>query len=109
MGVLSTLPVDFLIFLPGNRNHHHFSDDVGCHERQLVYHCDVVHCEVEDEDVAGGFLWLSVEPPSSFSIDIVIEVFFLLRFVDLLVDVVDVLDVSVQEIAAFPPSERLAF
>ena len=35
--------------------------------------------------------------------------FLLLRIVDLLVDVVDVLDVSVQEIAAFPPSERLAF
>ena len=35
--------------------------------------------------------------------------FLLLRIVDLLVDVIDVLDVSVQEIAAFPPSERLAF
>ena len=35
--------------------------------------------------------------------------FLLLRIVDLLVDVVDVLDVSVYEIAAFPPSERLAF
>ena len=57
MGVLSTLPVDFLEFFPGNRNHHHFSDDVGCHELQLVCHCEVGHCEVEDEyeDVAGGF------------------------------------------------------
>ena len=35
--------------------------------------------------------------------------FLLLRIVDLLVDVVDVLDVSVSEIVAFPPSERLAF
>ena len=35
--------------------------------------------------------------------------FLLLRIVDLLVDVVDVLDVSVSEIAAFPPSERLVF
>ena len=35
--------------------------------------------------------------------------FLLLRIVDLLDDVVDVLDVPVQEIAAFPPSERLAF
>ena len=35
--------------------------------------------------------------------------FLLLRIVDLLIDVVDVLDVSVSEIVAFPPSERLAF
>ena len=42
-------PVDFLEFFPGNRNHHYFSDDVGCHEVQLVCHCEVGHCEVEDE------------------------------------------------------------
>ena len=35
--------------------------------------------------------------------------FLLLRIVDIVVDVVDVLDVSVSEIVAFPPSERLAF
>ena len=35
--------------------------------------------------------------------------FLTLRIVDLLVDVVDVLDVSVSEIVAFPPGERLAF
>ena len=34
---------------------------------------------------------------------------FLLRIGDLLVDVVDVLDVSVSEIVAFPPGEHLAF
>ena len=34
--------------------------------------------------------------------------FFLLRIVDLVVDVVVVLDVPVSEIVAFPPSERLA-
>ena len=56
MGVLSTPPVDFLEFFPGNRSHHHFSDDVGClHELQLVCHCDVGHCGVEDEDAACGF------------------------------------------------------
>ena len=57
MGVLSTLLVDFLEFFRGNRNYHHFSDDVGCHELQLVCHSEVGHCEVEDEDedVAGGF------------------------------------------------------
>ena len=35
--------------------------------------------------------------------------FLLLRIVDILVHVVDVLDVSVLKIAAFPSSERLAF
>ena len=35
--------------------------------------------------------------------------FLLLRIVDLLVDVLDALDVSASEIAAFPPSEHLAF
>ena len=57
MGVPSTSPVDFLEFFPGNRNHHHFSDDAGCHELQLVCHREVGHCEVEDEDedAAGGF------------------------------------------------------
>ena len=33
----------------------------------------------------------------------------LLRVADLVVDVADVVDVSVSEIVAFPPSERLAF
>ena len=33
----------------------------------------------------------------------------LLRIADLVVDVADVLDVSVPEIVAFPPRERLAF
>ena len=35
--------------------------------------------------------------------------FLLLRIADFVVDVADVLDVSVSEIAAFPPSEHLAF
>ena len=35
--------------------------------------------------------------------------FLLLRIADFVVDAVDVVDVSVSEIVAFPPSERLAF
>ena len=35
--------------------------------------------------------------------------FLLLRVADFVVDVVEVLDVSVSEIAAFPPSMHLAF
>ena len=66
-------------------NHHHFSEDAGCHEFQIVCHCEVGHCEVEDDNAAGGF-------PIGF-----------------VVDAVDVLDVSVSEIAAFPPGEHLAF
>ena len=76
MGVLSAHTVDFLEFFPGNRNHPQVSDDEGCHELQLVCHCEVGHCEIEDEDAACGFpLKLSVAPPSSFPIDIAIEVF----------------------------------
>ena len=57
VGVLSTHSVDFLQVFPGNRNHHHFSHDASCHEFQLIYHCEVGHCEVEDEDedAADGF------------------------------------------------------
>ena len=75
MGVLSTLSVDFLKFFPGNRNHHHFSDDVGCHEVQLVCHCEVGCCEVEDEDEDAAVGFPRVIPPSSLAIDIIIEVF----------------------------------
>ena len=35
--------------------------------------------------------------------------FLLLRIADFVVDAVDVVDVSISEIVAFPPSERLAF
>ena len=47
--------------------------------------------------------------PSSLAIDIVIEVFLLLRISDLVVDAVDVVNVSVSDIVAFPPGEHLAF
>ena len=71
VGVLSTHPVDFLQFLPGHRNHHHFSDDVGCHELQLICHCEVCHCKSWRR---GRCLrvspWLSVLPPSSFTIEV---------------------------------------
>ena len=55
MGVLSTLPIEFLEFSPRNRNHHHVSDDANSHELQIVCHCEVGHCEDEDKDAAGGF------------------------------------------------------
>ena len=67
------------------------------HELQLVGHFEFCHCDVED-DAADGF-----------PVALCNRSFLLLRIVDLLVDVVDVLDVSVQEIAAFPPSEHLSF
>ena len=53
------------------------------HELQLVFLSEFCHCEV--------------------------EVFLLLRVVDLPVDVNNVLDVSASEIVAFPSTERLAF
>ena len=61
---------------PRNRNHHVLSVDVEYHELQLVCHCEFSHFDVEDEDAADG------------------SKFLLLRLADLLVDVVDVLDVS---------------
>ena len=104
VGVLSTLPVGFLEFLPGNRNHHHFSDDVGSHELQLVCHCEVGHCEVEDEDAAGAFPRGSLQYRHP-----VYRSYLFLRIADFVVDAVDVVDASVSEIAAFPPGEHLAF
>ena len=100
-------PVDFLDFLPGNRNHHHFSDDVGCHELQLVCHCEVCHCEVEDETLPAGFTVALCSTAIQFSDRHSNRSFLLMA--DFVVDAADVLDVSVSEIAAFPPSEHLAF
>ena len=57
----------------------------------------------------AGSPWLSVVAPSSFSDRHSNRSFLLLRIVDPVVDVVDVLDISVSEIVAFPSSERLAF
>ena len=57
----------------------------------------------------GGYPWFSVVPRSSFLIDLVIEVFSSSELLILSFDVLDFLDVSVSAIAAFPPSERLAF
>ena len=54
-----------------------FSDDAGCHELQLVCHCEVGHCEVEveDEDAAGGLPRGSLQyRHPGLPIDIVIEV-----------------------------------
>ena len=109
MGVLSTLLVDFLEFLPGNRNHHHFSDADGCHELQLACRCESCHCHVEDEDAADGFPVALCSTTIQFSDRHDNRSFLLLRIVDLLVDVVDVLHVSVAETVALPPNEHLAF
>ena len=95
--VLSTLPVDFLEFFPGIRICLHFSDDVGCHEFQLVYYYEVGHCEVEDEVCLRISPWLSVVS-SKF-----------LRITDFIVDVDGILDVSISEIVVFLQSERLVF
>ena len=109
MGVLSTLSVDFLEFFPGNRNHHHFSDDVGCHEVQLACHCEVGCCEVEDEDedAAGGFSQCNTDIQSFDRHSK--RSFLLLRIADFVVDAVDVVDVLVSEFVPSPPGEHLAF
>ena len=80
MGVLSTPSVDFLEFFSGNRNRHHFSDDVGCHELQLVCHCEVGTAKLKMKMKMRQRVspWLSAIPPSSLAIDTVIEVLTLL-------------------------------
>ena len=85
-------PVDFLEFVSENRNHHHFSDDVGCHELQLVCVGN------EDEDAAGGFLLVALCNTAIQSCDRHSNrSFLLLRIVDFVVDAVDVVDVSISE------------
>ena len=103
--VLYTHHVDFLEFFPGNRDHHHFSEDEGRHEFQLVCHGEVGHGQVEDEDedAASGFSRGSQKYRHPvFEIDIVVEVFYFV------VDAVDVVDVSVSEFVLSPPCEHLA-
>ena len=91
-----------------NRNHHHSSDDVGCHELQLICHCEVCHCGLKMKTLPGFDVALC-STAIQFSDRHSNRSCLLLRIVDVVVDVVDVLDVSVSEIVAFPPSERLAF
>ena len=103
------LTVYFLEFSRGNLNHHHFSDDVSCHELQLVCHCEVCHCEVEDEDAAAcGFLrglrGTAIQPCDRHNH----RSFLLLRIADFVVHA-DVVDVSVSEFVLSPPGEHLAF
>ena len=108
MGVLSTHPVDFLDFFQETEITTSVSDDVGCHELQLVCHCGVGHCEVEDEDAACGFHRIC-STAIQFCDRHGNRSFLLLRIADFVVDTVDVVDVSVSEIVAFPPGEHLAF
>ena len=109
MGVLSTAPVDFVEFFPGNRHHHHVPDDVEYHELQLVCHCEVGHCDVEDEDAAGGFSRDALRCATQSCDRHSNRSFLTLRIADFVVDVVDVVDVSVSEFVPSPPNDRLAF
>ena len=109
VGVLSTPSVDFLEFLTGNRNHHHLSDDVEHHELQLVCHCvSFATAMLKMKMLPAGFPVALCSTAIQFSDRHSNRSFFILRIVDLLVDVADVLDVPVSEIVAFAPSERLA-
>ena len=65
-----THPVDFLEFIPANRNHHHFSDDVEYNELQLVCHWEICTAKLKMKTLPA-----SVVPPSNFPINMVIEAF----------------------------------
>ena len=82
-----TLAVDFLEFFPGNRNHHHFSDDAGLPMISNSFAIvKLATAKLKMKMLPTGFrVALSVVPPSSFPIDVVIEVFssFKLRILSL--------------------------
>ena len=105
MGVLSTLPVDFLEFFPGIRNHHHFSDDVGCHELQLVCHCEVGHWKMLPASFPVAVCSTAIQSCDRHGN----RSFLHLRIADFVVDAVDVVDVSVSEFVLSPPGEHRAF
>ena len=112
MGVpVYTHPVDYLELFPGNGNRHHLSDDVSCHELQLVCHREVGRCEVEgeDEDAASGFPVALCNTAIQSCDRHSNQSFLLLRISDFVVDAVDAVDVSVPEFVLVPPSEHLAF
>ena len=111
MGVLSTpTPSIFLEFLPGNRNHNLLSDDVEYHEFQLMFAIvSFSTAKLKMKTLPAGFPVALCGAAIQFSDRHCNRSFLLLRVVDLVVDAVDVVDVSVSEIAAFPPSKHLAF
>ena len=67
------------------------------------------HCEVEDEDAVVRLSPWLCKTAIQFSDRHCDRSFLLLRIADFVVDAVDAVDVSVQEIVRFPPSEHLAF
>ena len=98
-------PVDFLEFLPGNRNHHHFSDDVLPWAPTRWF----ATATLKMKTLAAAFPVTLCSTAVQFSGQHRNRSFLLLRIADLVVDVDDVLNVSFSKIVEFPPSERLAF
>ena len=105
--VLSAPPVDFLEFLPGHRNQHHLSDDVEYHDIQLVCN-SFATAMLKMKTLPTGFTLALCSTDIQFSDRHGNRSFLLLRIADFVVDAVDVVDVSVSDIVAFPPKERLA-
>ena len=107
VGVRSTHSVGCREFPPGNRNHHHFSDDVGCHNSFVIV--KLATAKLKMKTLPAGFLVALCSTAIQFSDRHSNRSFLVLRTADLVVDVADVLDVSVSEIVRSPPSEHLAF
>ena len=80
-------PVDFLELLPGNRNHHHLSDDVECHKLQLVI-VSLATAMSKMKMLPTGFTVALCNTAIQFSDQGSNRSFLLLRTVDFLVDVV---------------------
>ena len=108
-GVLSTPPVGFLEFFPGNRNHHHCSDVVGCHELQSFAIAKSAAAKLKMKMLPTGFSVTLCNTAIESCDRHNNRSFLRLRIADFVVDAVDVVDVSVPEIGRFPPGEHLAF
>ena len=109
LGVLSTLPVDFLKFFPRNRNTTTY---------QMMWNTMSSNSLAIAKSATAMFQMKTL--PTGFTVALCSTAiqscdrhghrsFLFLRIADFVVDAVDVVDVSVSEIVAFPPSERLAF
>ena len=113
MCLVSGCPVNtprrFSEFLPGIRHHHHFSDDVNTMSSNSSAIVSFATAKLKMKTLPTGFPVALCTTAIQFSDQHNNRSFLLLRIIDLLIDVGDVLDVSVSEIVAFPSRERLAF
>ena len=82
---------------------------MDCHGLNSFAFVKFVTVKLKMKTLPAGFPVALCSPALQFSDRHSNRSFLLLLIADIVVDAVDVVDVSVSEIVAFPPSERLAF